>query len=61
MLTCINLQHKKLDRIFGYVLEYYGPGGRCKEFRSRKQNIKDKRQKSKDKSVGIISTFMTLS
>ena len=27
MWTCINLQHKKLEKIFGYVLEYYGVGG----------------------------------
>jgi len=27
MWTCINLQHKKLEKIFGYVLEYYGAGG----------------------------------
>jgi hypothetical protein len=27
MWTCINLQHKKPEKIFGYVLEYYGVFG----------------------------------
>jgi hypothetical protein len=28
MWTYINLQHKKPEKIFGCVLEYYGAGGR---------------------------------
>jgi hypothetical protein len=28
MWTCINLQHNKPEKIFGYVLEYYAPNPR---------------------------------
>ena len=35
MWTFINLQHKKPEIIFGYVLEYYGDGG---EYLNGKKN-----------------------